>query len=183
METTLFQQCVFEFLGTMVLVLMGDGVCAATTLNKSKAKGGGWVVVSFAWGFAVMCGVFIAGPYSGAHLNPAVSVGLAMVGTFPWASVVPYVCAQLTGGFLGAVLVWASTISMPRRTILMVCWAVSAPCQRSTSVATISSAKSSPPSCSCSLSSLWELMETWVTQAIHPLGWVALAPSPSPVSS
>ncbi|MBR4527100.1 MAG: aquaporin family protein [Bacteroidaceae bacterium] len=107
METTLFQQCVFEFLGTMVLVLMGDGVCAATTLNKSKAKGGGWVVVSFAWGFAVMCGVFIAGPYSGAHLNPAVSVGLAMVGTFPWASVVPYVCAQLTGGFLGAVLVWA----------------------------------------------------------------------------
>ena len=107
METTLFQQCVFEFLGTMVLVLMGDGVCAATTLNKSKAKGGGWVVVSFAWGFAVMCGVFIAGPYSGAHLNPAVSVGLAMAGTFPWASVVPYVCAQLTGGFLGAVLVWA----------------------------------------------------------------------------
>ena len=87
METTLFQQCVFEFLGTMVLVLMGDGVCAATTLNKSKAKGGGWVVVSFAWGFAVMCGVFIAGPYSGAHLNPAVSVGLAMAGTFPWPSV------------------------------------------------------------------------------------------------
>lgn len=107
METTLFQQCIFEFLGTMILVLMGDGVCAATTLNKSKAQGGGWVVVSFAWGFAVMCGVFIAGPYSGAHLNPAVSVGLALAGTFPWASVVPYICAQLTGGFVGAVLVWA----------------------------------------------------------------------------
>lgn len=107
MGTTLFQQCIFEFLGTMILVLMGDGVCAATTLNKSKAQGGGWVVVSFAWGFAVMCGVFIAGPYSGAHLNPAVSVGLALAGTFPWASVVPYICAQLTGGFVGAVLVWA----------------------------------------------------------------------------
>ena len=107
METTLFQQCIFEFLGTMILVLMGDGVCAATTLNKSKAQGGGWVVVSFAWGFAVMCGVFIAGPYSGAHLNPAVSFGLALAGTFPWASVLPYICAQLTGGFVGAVLVWA----------------------------------------------------------------------------
>ena len=83
MEITLLQQCVFEFLGTMILVLMGDGVCAACTLNKSKAQGAGWVVITFAWGFAVMCGVFIAGPYSGAHLNPAVSVGLALAGTFP----------------------------------------------------------------------------------------------------
>ena len=106
MEITLLQQCVFEFLGTMILVLMGDGVCAACTLNKSKAQGAGWVVITFAWGFAVMCGVFIAGPYSGAHLNPAVSVGLALVGTFPWASVAPYIAAQLLGGFLGAVLVW-----------------------------------------------------------------------------
>ena len=107
MEVTLLQQCVFEFLGTMILVLMGDGVCAACTLNKSKAQGAGWVVISFAWGFAVMCGVFVAGPYSGAHLNPAVSVGLALAGTFPWTSVAPYVVAQLLGGFLGAVLVWA----------------------------------------------------------------------------
>lgn len=106
MEITLLQQCVFEFLGTMILVLMGDGVCAACTLNKSKAQGAGWVVITFAWGFAVMCGVFIAGPYSGAHLNPAVSVGLALAGTFPWASVAPYIAAQLLGGFLGAVLVW-----------------------------------------------------------------------------
>ena len=106
MEITLLQQCVFEFLGTMILVLMGDGVCAACTLNKSKAQGAGWVVITFAWGFAVMCGVFIAGPYSGAHLNPAVRVGLALAGTFPWASVAPYIAAQLLGGFLGAVLVW-----------------------------------------------------------------------------
>ncbi len=107
MELTLFHKCVFEFLGTMVLVLMGDGVCAAVTLNKSKAQGAGWVVISLAWGLAVMCGVFIAGPYSGAHLNPAVSVGLALAGKFAWSAVLPYVAAQMLGGFAGAVLVYA----------------------------------------------------------------------------
>ena len=81
MEVGFFQQCVFEFLGTLVLVVFGDGVCAAVTLNKSKAKDAGWVVVALAWGFAVMCGVFVAGPYSGAHLNPALTVGLAVSGT------------------------------------------------------------------------------------------------------
>ena len=96
MELTLFHKCVFEFLGTMVLVLMGDGVCAAVTLNKSKAQGAGWVVISLAWGLAVMCGVFIAGPYSGAHLNPAVSVGLALAGKFAWSAVLPYVVAQIS---------------------------------------------------------------------------------------
>ena len=96
------QQYLFEFIGTLVLVLLGDGVCAATSLNKSKAKGGGWVVVALAWGFAVMMGVLIAGPVSGAHLNPALTVGLAVAGTFPWASVPGYVVAQLLGGFAGA---------------------------------------------------------------------------------
>lgn len=91
----------------MVLVLLGDGVCAACGLKKTKAHGAGWVAISFAWGFAVMCGVFIAGPYSGAHLNPAVTLGLALSGSFPWASVLPYIGAQLLGGFLGAVLVYA----------------------------------------------------------------------------
>ena len=100
------QQYLFEFIGTLVLVLLGDGVCAATSLNKSKAKGGGWVVVALAWGFAVMMGVLIAGPVSGAHLNPALTVGLAVAGTFPWASVPGYVVAQLFGGFAGACLVY-----------------------------------------------------------------------------
>jgi glycerol uptake facilitator protein len=90
-----------------VLVLLGDGVCCACTLNKSKAQGAGWVVIALAWGFAVMCGVFIAGPVSGAHLNPAVTLGLALAGSFPWASVLPYIAAQMLGGFLGAVLVYA----------------------------------------------------------------------------
>lgn len=96
-----------EFLGTLVLILMGDGVCACTSLEKSKGKGAGWVVITLAWGFAVMCGVFIAGPYSGAHLNPAVTIGLAVAGSFPWASVLGYIIAQMLGGFCGATLVWA----------------------------------------------------------------------------
>ena len=72
---TLFTKCVFEWLGTLVLILLGDGVCAGNSLNKTKGQGGGWVVITLAWGLAVMCGVFIAGPYSGAHLNPAVTPG------------------------------------------------------------------------------------------------------------
>lgn len=97
---------IFELLGTLVLVLMGDGVCAAVTLNKSKAQGAGWVVITLAWGFAVMLGVLIAGPVSGAHLNPAVTLGLALAGKFAWSLVPGYVVAQMVGGFLGAVLVY-----------------------------------------------------------------------------
>ncbi len=100
-------KCIFEFLGTMVLVLLGDGVCAACSLNHSKAKGAGWVVITLGWGFAVMAGVFIAGPYSGAHLNPAVTLGLALAGSFPWMDVIPYMVSQMIGGFAGAVLVYA----------------------------------------------------------------------------
>ena len=103
---TLFMKCVFEWLGTMVLILLGDGVCAGNSLNKTKGQGGGWIVITLAWGFAVMSGVFIAGPYSGAHLNPAVTLGLAIAGSFPWSDVCGYIIAQMLGGFCGAVLVW-----------------------------------------------------------------------------
>ena len=106
MELTLFSKCVFEFIGTMVLILLGDGVVASNSLDKSKGQNGGWVVITMAWGFAVMCGVFIAGPYSGAHLNPAVTIGMAAAGLFPWSYVGGYVVAQLLGGFAGAVLVY-----------------------------------------------------------------------------
>lgn len=95
-----------ELLGTMVLILMGDGVCACSSLEKSKGKGAGWIVITMAWGFAVMCGVFVAGPYSGAHLNPALSVGLAIAGMFDWALVPGYIAAQLAGSFAGALLVY-----------------------------------------------------------------------------
>lgn len=99
-------QYIFEFIGTLVLVLLGDGVCANVTLNKSKAQGAGWVVIALAWGFAVMCGVLIAGPVSGAHLNPAVTLGLAIAGKFAWDGVLGYIAAQMLGGFAGAVLVY-----------------------------------------------------------------------------
>ena len=102
----MIEKMIFEFLGTMILILMGDGVCANVSLEKSKAKGAGWVVVTFAWGLAVMCGVFVAGPYTGAHLNPAVSIGLALAGSFDWNLVLPYIIAQMLGGFVGAVLVY-----------------------------------------------------------------------------
>ena len=102
-----FVKCLFEFIGTAVLVLFGDGVVASNCLKKSKGENGGWVVVTIAWGLAVMLGVFIAGPYSGAHLNPAVTLGLAAAGTFGWNLVVPYIVAQMLGGFVGAVLVYA----------------------------------------------------------------------------
>lgn len=105
-EVPLFVECVFEFLGTLVLVLLGCGVVACVSLRKSKGEGGGWIVVTLAWGLAVFCGVLIAGPWSGAHLNPAVTLGLAAAGKFPWEDVGPFIVAQILGGILGAVLVY-----------------------------------------------------------------------------
>ena len=106
METSLFVKCIFELLGTFVMILLGCGVVACCNLQGSKGQGGGWVVITLAWGLAVMCGVLIAGPYSGAHLNPAVSIGLAAAGKFPWGFVVPFIIAQMLGAFLGAVAVY-----------------------------------------------------------------------------
>ena len=97
---------IFEFIGTMVLILLGDGVCAATGLERSKAKGGRWVVIAMGWGFAVMTGVFISGSISGAHLNPVVSISCALAGSMEWSAVPGYVIAQMLGGFVGALLVW-----------------------------------------------------------------------------
>ena len=106
MEVSLFVKCVFELLGTFVMILLGCGVVACCNLQGSKGQGGGWIVITLAWGLAVMCGVLIAGPYSGAHLNPAVSIGLAAAGKFPWGFVVPFIIAQMLGAFLGAVAVY-----------------------------------------------------------------------------
>ncbi len=105
-EVSIFVQCVFEFIGTLVLILLGCGVVACVSLKKSKGEGGGWIVVTLAWGLAVFCGVLIAGPWSGAHLNPAVTLGLAAAGKFPWTDVGPFIVAQILGGILGAVLVY-----------------------------------------------------------------------------
>ncbi len=107
MEHSLLTQCVFEFLGTFVLLLLGNGVVANTILNKTKGFNGGWVVITMGWGFGVMCGVFIAGSVSGAHLNPVVSLGFAIAGKMAWSAVPGYVLAQMLGGFAGALVVYA----------------------------------------------------------------------------
>lgn len=95
-----------EIVGTALLVLLGNGVVANCVLKGTKGNGGGWMVITTAWAFAVYVGVVVAGPISGAHLNPAVSIGLAAAGKFPWGSVVPYIIAQFIGAGIGALLVW-----------------------------------------------------------------------------
>lgn len=96
-----------ELLGTLVLILLGDGVVANILLKGSKGENGGWIVVTAAWGFAVMCGVFIAQKFGSpdAHLNPAITIAMA-VKSGDWSNVVPFVTAQMIGAFLGATLVW-----------------------------------------------------------------------------
>lgn len=95
-----------ELVGTAVLVLLGNGVVANVVLTDTKGHNSGWMVITTAWALAVYVGVVLAGPVSGAHLNPAVTLGLALAGKFAWALVPAYVLAQLLGGALGAALVW-----------------------------------------------------------------------------
>jgi glycerol uptake facilitator protein len=95
-----------ELIGTAVLVILGDGVVANVSLNKTKGNNGGLIVVGFGWAMAVYAGVFIAGPFSSAHLNPAVSIGLAIAGKFDWALVPTYIAAQMLGAIIGAIIVW-----------------------------------------------------------------------------
>lgn len=95
-----------EFLGTMLLILLGDGVVANVTLNKSGMKGAGSIQITFAWGLAVMVPAFIFGAASGAHFNPALTIALAVDGSLSWSMVPGYVIAQFAGAFLGACLVY-----------------------------------------------------------------------------
>ncbi len=95
-----------EFIGTLFMILLGNGVVANVVLKGTKGHGSGWIVITTAWALAVFVGVTIAGSVSGAHLNPAVTIGLAVAGKFPWGSVPSYVAAQMSGAMLGAFLVW-----------------------------------------------------------------------------
>ncbi|MFE6766122.1 MULTISPECIES: MIP/aquaporin family protein [unclassified Streptomyces] len=95
-----------ETIGTAVLILLGGGVCAAVTLKHSKAQNAGWVAITFGWGFAVLTGAYLAGGVSGAHLNPAVTIGLAIEGGTKWSDVPLYLASELLGAMIGAVLVW-----------------------------------------------------------------------------
>jgi glycerol uptake facilitator protein len=95
-----------EAIGTLILVLLGDGVVANVLLARSKGQNSGWIVITTGWAVAVAIAVYAVGRISGAHINPAVTIALATIGSFPWADVPGYVAAQMIGAFAGAVLVW-----------------------------------------------------------------------------
>jgi glycerol uptake facilitator protein len=95
-----------EVIGTMILIVFGAGIGAGSTLNRSYAKDAGWITITICWGLAVTLGVFAVGSISGAHLNPAVTIALAINGTFPWADVPGYIIAQMIGAILGASLIF-----------------------------------------------------------------------------
>jgi glycerol uptake facilitator protein len=95
-----------ETVGTSILVLLGNGVVANVLLARSKGQNSGWLVITVGWGVAVALAIYSVGRISGAHLNPAVTIGLASIGSFPWVDVPGYVGAQMVGAFLGALLVW-----------------------------------------------------------------------------
>lgn len=95
-----------EFIGTFLLILLGNGVVANVVLKDTKGHEGGWIVISLGWGLGVFVGVAVAGPVSGAHINPAVTLGLASAGLFSWARVVPFILAQMIGAGAGAFMVW-----------------------------------------------------------------------------
>ncbi|HIB36609.1 MIP/aquaporin family protein [Mesonia sp.] len=95
-----------EVLGTAILILLGGGVVANTILNGTKGFNGGWIAITTAWGLAVFAGVVVAGPYSGAHLNPAVTLGLAIADLFPWEDVPTYLAGEFLGAMIGSTLVY-----------------------------------------------------------------------------
>jgi glycerol uptake facilitator protein len=103
----MWPELVAEFLGTMVLMMFGNGVVAMTVLfGNGSIPGGSWTNINFGWGLGVTMGIYIAGRISGAHINPAVTLAVAAFRDFPWRKVIPYWIAQVLGGFVGAALVF-----------------------------------------------------------------------------
>lgn len=95
-----------ELIGTMILVILGGGVVGGVLLKKSKAEDAGWVLITIGWGLGVTMGVYAVGKFTGAHINPAVTLGFAAAGEFPWAKVPMYIAAQMSGAFIGACIVF-----------------------------------------------------------------------------
>ncbi len=100
-----------EVIGTALLIILGDGVVAGVMLNKTKAQNSGWIVITTGWAMGVAVAVYAVGRISGAHLNPAITVALAVVGKFSWSDVPGYIVAQFIGAFLGAVIVWLAYLA------------------------------------------------------------------------
>ncbi|MCW3001089.1 MAG: aquaporin family protein [Conexibacter sp.] len=105
-----------ETIGTALLILLGDGVVAAVLLSHSKAENGGWIVITWGWAIAVMLGVFSVAQFSGAHLNPAVTLGFAIEGRTAWSDVPKYFAGEFSGAFIGAVLVYLAYLNHWRPT-------------------------------------------------------------------
>ncbi len=100
-----------EIVGTALLILFGNGVVCTTVLNKSKGQGAGWIAITAGWAFAVSIAVYAVGRISGAHLNPAVTIALASIGSFSWHLVPGYIAAQIVGALIGSVLVWLTYLA------------------------------------------------------------------------
>ena len=95
-----------ELIGTAIMILLGAGVVANVVLKDTQGYNSGWIVITTGWALAVYIGVVIAAPYSGAHLNPAVTIGLAASDSFPWSDAPIYILAQFLGAMIGASVVW-----------------------------------------------------------------------------
>lgn len=107
MEFTIGQKFVAELIATAMLIVLGDGVCCNNTLNKSGMKGAGSIQITFAWGLAVLLPAFVFGKASGAHMNPAMTIGMAVIGATAWNEVLPYIVAQMIGAYIGAAILVA----------------------------------------------------------------------------
>lgn len=105
------QPYIAEFIGTMILIILGDGVVAGVLLKNSKAENSGWIVVTFGWAMGVAIAVYCVGAISGAHINPAVTIGLAATGQFDLVLVPGYIIAQFLGAIVGGVIVWLAYLS------------------------------------------------------------------------
>ncbi|MDZ7658163.1 MIP/aquaporin family protein [Fodinibius sp.] len=97
-----------EIIGTAILIIFGGGVVANVVLKKTKGNSSGWIVITWGWAMGVFIAVFTMGQFSGAHINPAVTVGLATAGLFDWSLVFPYIISQTLGGLIGGIIVWLS---------------------------------------------------------------------------
>ena len=100
------QAYIAEFIGTMILIILGDGVVAGVLLRNSKAENSGWIVITFGWGMAVAIAVYCVFQFSGGYINPAVTIAAAVTGGLEWAVVPGYIIAQFLGAFVGGVIVW-----------------------------------------------------------------------------
>lgn len=105
-----------ELVGTMILIILGGGVVGGVVLGQSKAEGSGWVVITIGWGLAVTMGVYAVGKFTGAHINPAVTLGFAAAGEFPWSKVPMYISAQMIGAFIGACIVFLNYLPHWKKT-------------------------------------------------------------------